>query len=93
MTTTAPAGDAAGTGLTAAELPLDEQAALTAGIDMWHTAGIERVGVPGMGLTDGPSGARGFQFTGTTSTSLPCGTALGLDMEQGADHAGRAAPR
>ena len=30
----------------------------------------------GIGVTDGPSGARGTQFTGATSTSLPCGTAL-----------------
>ena len=43
---------------------------------MWHSAGVERLGVPGLGLTDGPSGARGFQFTGSTSASLPCGTAL-----------------
>ena len=43
---------------------------------MWHTVGVDRLGVAGIGLTDGPSGARGSQFTGTTSTSLPCGTAL-----------------
>ncbi len=60
----------------ASELTFDEQAALTAGSDMWHTAGVERLGVAGIGVSDGPSGARGTQFTGTTSTSLPCGTAL-----------------
>lgn len=60
----------------ASDLTIEEQAALTAGADMWHSAGVERLGVPGLGLTDGPSGARGFVFTGVTSASLPCGTAL-----------------
>ena len=59
-----------------AELTLDEQAALTAGSDLWHTAGVERLGVSAIGVTDGPSGARGTELTGTTSTSMPCGTAL-----------------
>ncbi len=76
MTTTAPSHDHTGSVPVVSDLTIDEQAALTAGADMWHTAGIGRLGVPGIGLTDGPSGARGFQFTGTTSTSLPCGTAL-----------------
>ncbi len=58
------------------ELSIEEQSALTGGADMWHSAEIDRLGIPGLGLTDGPSGARGFQFTGTSSMSLPCGTAL-----------------
>lgn len=62
--------------MTAADLTFEEQAALTAGIDLWHTAGVERIGLPGLGVTDGPSGARGAEFTGSASTSLPCGTAL-----------------
>ena len=47
MTTTAPSHDDAGSVPAAADLTLDEQAALTAGADMWHTAGVERLGVAG----------------------------------------------
>ncbi len=76
MTTTAPSSPGAGPVPAASDLSADEQAALTAGADMWHTAGVDRLGLAGIGVTDGPSGARGSQFTGTSSTSLPCGTAL-----------------
>ncbi len=76
MTTTAPRPESAGSVPSASDLTFDEQAALTAGSDMWHTAGVDRLGLTGVGLTDGPSGARGTSFTGTTSTSLPCGSAL-----------------
>ena len=60
----------------ASDLTVAEQAELTAGVDMWHTAGVDRLGIAGIGVTDGPSGARGSQFTGSSSTLLPCGTAL-----------------
>ena len=60
----------------ASDLTAEEQATLTGGADMWHSAGVDRLGMPGLGVTDGPSGARGSQFTGSTSASLPCGTAL-----------------
>ncbi len=58
------------------ELTPDEQAALTAGTDLWHTAGVERLGIEPLAVTDGPSGARGSEFTGATSALMPCGTAL-----------------
>ena len=76
MTTTDPRAVAPGSVPSVSDLTFDEQATLTAGADMWHSASIDRLGLPGFGLTDGPSGARGFQFTGTSSMSLPCGTAL-----------------
>ena len=76
MTTTAPSSPGASPVPAASDLTVDEQAALTAGADMWHTAGVDRLGLAGIGVTDGPSGARGSQFTGSSSTSLPCGTAL-----------------
>jgi beta-glucosidase len=76
MTTTASSSSGLGPAPAASDLTVEEQASLTAGSDMWHSTGIERLGLPAFGLTDGPSGARGFQFTGATSTSLPCGTAL-----------------
>ena len=57
-------------------LSVAEQAELTAGVDLWHTAGVDRLGLAGIAVSDGPSGARGPQFTGSSSTLLPCGTAL-----------------
>ena len=60
-----------------AELTLDEKASLTAGVDMWHGRAIERVGLPALKVTDGPVGARGARWVGTTSDCAPCGTALG----------------
>jgi beta-glucosidase len=58
------------------ELTLDEKAALTAGTDMWHGTGSERLGFRGLKVSDGPNGARGSYFVGTTSACLPCGTAV-----------------
>ncbi len=37
-----------------AALTLDEKAALTAGVDMWTTAAVPRLGIPAVRLTDGP---------------------------------------
>ncbi len=59
------------------QLTLDEKATLTTGIDMWHAQGIERLGIRGLKVSDGPNGARGSFWVGTTSACLPCGTALG----------------
>src|SRR5262249_2918072 len=52
---------------------------LTAGADLWHSVAIARAGVPALVLSDGPSGARGSNFSeaGATSASFPCGAALG----------------
>ena len=58
-------------------LTLDEQVALLAGADFWHTVPIERVGIPAMRVSDGPSGARGTQFEGgPASVNVPCGSSL-----------------
>jgi beta-glucosidase len=59
------------------ELTLEEKAALTAGVDMWHGAAVDRVRLPALKVTDGPVGARGARWVGTRSACGPCGSALG----------------
>jgi beta-glucosidase len=59
------------------DLTLDEKAGLAAGVDLWHGPGAPRLGVPALKVTDGPSGARGEQWSGRPSANFPCGTALG----------------
>ena len=39
------------TPVTAADLTLDEKAALTSGADFWTTKGVERLGVPSVMMT------------------------------------------
>jgi beta-glucosidase len=59
------------------ELTVDEKAAMVAGVDLWHTAAVARLGIPALKVTDGPGGARGERWSGRPSASFPCGTALG----------------
>lgn len=40
------------------EMTLEEKAGLCSGADFWHTRGVERLGVPGVMVTDGPCGLR-----------------------------------
>src|SRR6218665_2452373 len=42
----------------AADLTLEEKAALTSGADFWTTKSVDRVGIPSIMLTDGPHGLR-----------------------------------
>jgi beta-glucosidase len=60
-----------------ATLTLDEKAALAAGVDLWHGPGVARLDIPPLKVTDGPSGARGEQWSGRPSANFPCGSALG----------------
>ncbi|MGZ4764232.1 MAG: beta-glucosidase, partial [Ilumatobacteraceae bacterium] len=56
-------------------LTLEEQVALLAGADFWHTVAIERAGIPAMRVSDGPVGARGTRFGGgPSSIAVPCST-------------------
>ena len=56
---------------------------------MWHTAGVDRLGLAGIGVTDGPSGARGAEFTGVGLDVAAVRHGAGLDVEPRADRAGR----
>ncbi|OHS97432.1 Thermostable beta-glucosidase B [Tritrichomonas foetus] len=40
------------------QLTLEEKVNLCGGIDMWHTASVERLGVPNIMMSDGPHGLR-----------------------------------
>lgn len=67
-----------------AELTVDEKASLTAGVDMWSTAAVDRVGIPAVTVTDGPNGARGTSLLGLgaeTAVCAPCGSALGATWD------------
>jgi beta-glucosidase len=65
-----------------AELTLEEKVALLAGVDWWHTASVERLGIPTLKMSDGPAGVRGAHVSGgPPSNSFPCGTALGATWD------------
>jgi len=64
------------------DLTVEEQVALTSGHDVWHTVRIDRVGLPAVRVTDGPTGARGPNIDGDdTSACFPVGTALGATWD------------
>src|SRR4051794_24094229 len=66
------------------DLSLEEKATLTAGSDMMSTAGVERLGIPVVNVTDGPNGARGPSYPGMggpPSTCIPCGSAIGATWD------------
>jgi beta-glucosidase len=58
-------------------MTIDEKASLTAGAGMWYLPPVERLGIPALKVSDGPSGVRGDSLIGRRSLSLPCGTAIG----------------
>jgi beta-glucosidase len=67
-----------------AALTLEEKAALTAGDDFFTLQAVDRLGIPKIGVTDGPSGARGVGLPGSddpASNCVPCGTALGATWD------------
>ena len=74
------------------QMTLEEKAALTVGRDSWTTQPIERLGVPSIWMTDGPSGVRKaptsteLGFGGSVpATCFPTASALGSswDVELG----------
>ena len=41
-----------------AQMTLEEKAGLCSGADFWHLKGVERLGIPGVMVSDGPHGLR-----------------------------------
>jgi beta-glucosidase len=67
-----------------AELTLEEKCRLLAGATMWRTAGVERLGIPAMKMSDGPNGVRGehgFGGTATPSVVVPVGIVQGATWD------------
>ncbi len=60
-----------------ADLSLHEKASLTAGASLWYVPAVERLGIPALKVSDGPSGVRGDSLLGRRSMSFPCGMAIG----------------
>ena len=58
---------------------------MVTGGDMWHTRGVERLGVPKLKVTDGPNGARGdgLMGTGSRTACIPSGAVLGATWDPG----------
>ncbi|PYH91640.1 glycoside hydrolase [Aspergillus ellipticus CBS 707.79] len=64
------------------QLTLEEKISLIAGHSTWRTAAIERLGIPNLKVSDGPSGARGEIFgEGVPAAFLPCGVSLGATWD------------
>jgi beta-glucosidase len=60
------------------EMTLEEKVSMVAGADDWHTAAIERLGIPSIGMTDGPNGAKGgYLRNEMTCACFPSGISMG----------------
>jgi beta-glucosidase len=63
-------------------LSVDERARLTSGVDAWHQAGVDSIGLRPMLTLDGPNGVRAVAFpVGSSATCTPCGSALGATWD------------
>ncbi len=66
-----------------AALTTEEKARLVMGESMWRSHPVERLGIPGLVMTDGPNGARGggLMGTGTPTACIPAGSVLGATWD------------
>jgi beta-glucosidase len=60
-------------------LTVDEKISLLSGRDNWHLPAIDRLGVRGLVMTDGPAGLRSFESE--PSTAFPVGIAAGATWD------------
>ncbi len=66
------------------KLTVEEQIALLAGADLWHSVAIPRLNIPVFKVTDGPVGARGSEgHMAPTSACFPAGVALAATWNVG----------
>jgi beta-glucosidase len=64
------------------EMTLEEKISLAAGADDWHTAAIERLGIPSIGMTDGPNGGKGgYLRNKMTCACFPAGISMGATWD------------
>ncbi len=66
-----------------ATLSTEEKADLVAGEAIWTTKSFPEAGIPAIGVTDGPNGARGGGLlgTGTATACIPAGAVLGATWD------------
>ena len=66
-----------------AVLSTEEKADLVAGEAIWTTKSFPEAGIPAIGVTDGPNGARGGGLlgTGTATACIPAGAVLGATWD------------
>ena len=64
-------------------LSTEEKADLVAGESIWTTKSFPEAGIPAIGVTDGPNGARGGGLlgTGTATACIPAGAVLGATWD------------
>ncbi len=67
-----------------ARLTLDEKVALMAGAEAFKLMGVERLGVPRLGMSDGPTGVR--SNTGQMATVFPVAVALAATFNPAVTH-------
>lgn len=65
------------------QMTFEEKISLLCGASFWETSTIERLDIPRMKLTDGPSGARGEDFnSGVKSACFPAGVTLAASFDE-----------
>ncbi|PXW69807.1 beta-glucosidase [Blastomonas natatoria] len=62
-----------------AEMSLDEKIGLLAGKDFWSLSSVERLGIPSLRMSDGPTGLR--SVNSDPATVFPVGTALAATFD------------
>ena len=65
-------------------LSIEDRARLTGGIDAWHAAGLDSIGLGPMLTLDGSNGVRTVALPkGSSATCTPCGIAMGATWDVG----------